>query len=43
MIEDIRNKMLEHEKELGEYATKDLESIRLKEEKKIYAQNTIEI
>ena len=34
MIEDIRNKMLEHEKELGEYATKDLESIRLKEEKK---------
>ena len=34
MIEEIRNKMLVHEKELGEYATKDIEAIRLKEEKK---------
>lgn len=32
MIEEIRNKMLIHEKELGEYATRDKESIRLKEE-----------
>lgn len=32
MIEEIRNKMLSHEKELGEYATKDIEAIRLKEE-----------
>lgn len=34
MIEEIRNKMLVHEKELGEYATKDIEAIRLKEETK---------
>lgn len=34
MIENIREKMLVHEKELGEYATKDIEAIRLKEEKK---------
>ena len=32
MIENIREKMLVHEKELGEYATRDRESIRLKEE-----------
>ena len=34
MIEEIRNKMLVHEKGLGEYATRDKEAIRLKEEKK---------
>lgn len=34
MIEDLRKKMLAHEKELGEYATRDLEAIRLKEEQK---------
>ena len=32
MIENIREKMLVHEKELGKYATRDKESIRLKEE-----------
>ena len=32
MIEEIRNKMLAHEKELGEYGTLDKSSIRLKEE-----------
>ena len=34
MIEEIRKTMLSHEKELGEYATRDIESIRLKEEQK---------
>ena len=34
MIENIREKMLVHEKELGEYATRDKEAIRLKEEEK---------
>lgn len=34
MIEEIRNKMLAHEKELGEYGTLDKSSIRLKEETK---------
>ena len=34
MIEEIRNKMLAHEKGLGEYAARDKEAIRLKEEKK---------
>lgn len=32
MTEEIRNKMLAHEKELGEYGTLDKSSIRLKEE-----------
>ena len=32
MIEEIREKMLVHEKELGEYATHDEYAIRLKEE-----------
>ena len=32
MIEEIRNKMLAHEKELGKYATLDKSSIRLREE-----------
>lgn len=32
MIEELRNKMLAHEKELGKYAAKDKEAIRLKEE-----------
>lgn len=34
MIEEIRNKMLEHEKQLGKYAAKDKDAIRLNEEKK---------
>ena len=34
MIEEIRNKMLVHEKELGEYATRDKEALRLKKEEK---------
>ena len=34
MIENIREKMLVHEKELGEYATRDKEALRLKEEEK---------
>ena len=45
MIEEIRNKMLAHEKELGKYATLDKSSIRLreeiKEEEKTYVQSTI--
>ena len=34
MIEEIRNKMLAHEKELGEYGTLDKSAIRLREEVK---------
>ena len=34
MIEEIRNKMLIHEKDIGKYGTLDKESIRLKEETK---------
>ena len=34
MIEEIRNKMLVNEKELGQYAARDKYSIRLKEEEK---------
>jgi len=34
MIKELRNKMLINEKELGEYAAKDKEAIRLKEEQK---------
>lgn len=34
MIEDIRNKMLIHEKDIGEYGTLDVYAIRLKEEEK---------
>ena len=34
MIEEIRNKMLIHEKELGKYGTLDKESIRMKQEEK---------
>ena len=32
MIEDLRNRMLVHEKELGKYASRDKEAIRLKKE-----------
>lgn len=34
MIEEIRNKMLIHEKDIGKYGTLDASAIRLKEEKK---------